>query len=1207
MKGQVRWILHRHLFRYLLTWIWVILPALVCLTAVSTARAGVTGSISGTVADASGAVVPGASVTALNTETGIKETTETNAQGYYIFPVLPTGHYTVSVRAKGFKEYAQTGLTIDVNSALRVDPILEVGAVTQEVSVSAAAARVETTNTQMGEVIGNTKMEVVPLNGRSYTDLISLQPGVVPIQSGDYNKNSPSGGLNTGTFSVSGQRESANGFMLNGGNVEESMWMGAAIVPNLDSIAEFRIITNNSDAEYGNYSGGLINAITKSGTNQFHGDGFEFVRNSDLDARNFYDYPNRGVLHQNEFGGTFGGPIKRDRLFFFMDYQGQRLVTALTSSNTSVPSSNDRVGNLSDIAGQLTGTVKGSYWAGILSNRLGYTVTPGEPYYTAGCTSSANCVMPNATLPTAGWDAPSSKLLAYIPTPNQGNNGYSTSSFDKVLRDDKWSSRIDANTGIGLLSGYYFWDDYAFTNPYGGAPFPGFSSSNNGRAQNFNLGLTKSFGANKVNEFRINYVRAINFIGYPVGGLGPTASSLGFTVASGSGSSFNGGYIPIDPTRQGVPEIALSNFTFGMSGNATLQYNNTYQIMDNFSWVRGTHTVKIGGASHYMQIKNDATGAGNWTGEFIFAGSETGNPFADFLLGASDEYEGGPSLPIWTRSWYYGIYAQDSWRARPNLTLNYGLRWDVSTPWSEAHNQFETLIPGEQSVVFPGAPKGWVFPTDPGVPTTIAPIRYHNFAPRLGLAYSPSTHEGFLGRLLGGPGKTSIRASWGMFYTAYEDANNLNVQGDAPYGGFSVSPGNDLLDRPFVSRQDGAITANPFGNTGIPPYNTSAQHPDTTFDWASAGRISSSPGFWHENVLPYTEHWSLSLQRELTPNTLFSLSYVGSEGHHLVAGVESNPSNPALCLSLSQPAGAVPGISGVVPGTKTCGPNNENFIFQPAAGGMVYGTRSPFGFSFGSNDYVMSIANSFYESLEVTLRHTTTRGEFLAGYTYGKSLDNSSSNGNNGAPNGGDMVNFMNPNISRALSAFDMTHIFVASYSYHIPFEKMWRANRLTNGWMINGITRFTTGLPVSLEEYDDHSLLGTTSAGGVGVLDVPNYNGASLNISNPRNQNLTNHTNPYFNINAFPLEAIGQLGSANHRFFHGPGLNNWDVSLIKDLRITESKRLEFRGEFFNIFNHAQFSGLAPKALGYRTSTNFGFITAANPPRIGQVSMKFLF
>ncbi|MGO8791532.1 MAG: carboxypeptidase regulatory-like domain-containing protein [Terriglobia bacterium] len=1147
----------------------VLAAALVWITCALTLWADITGSISGTVTDSSGSVIPNAAVVALNTETGIKHTTQTNAQGFYSLPILPVGHYDVTIEVKGFKEYRQTGLVLDVNTALRVDAAMEVGAITQEVNVSAAAQHVETSSTQMGEVVGDNKIETVPLNGRSYTDLLALQPGVVPVSAGTYGGTPVSGSLDNGNLSVSGQRESANGFMLNGGNVQEGLWMGTAIIPNLDSIGEFRIITNNADAEYGNYSGGLVNAITKSGTNQFHGDAFDFLRNSDMDSRNFYD-PERGTLKQNEFGGTFGGPLKRDRLFFFSDYQGQRQIVGVSSGQVAVPSAAERGGDFSALASSFVTTnasgntvpttVNGAYWDGLLSQSLGYPVTNGEPYYTPGC-NSANCVFPGAMIPQSVWSPVAKADLSYIPAPNDGAY-FSTSAYDQTLRDDKWGSRIDANTGIGLLSGYYFFDNYSLVNPYGGANVPGFASTTNGRAQNFNLGLTKSYGPNKVNEFRINYTRDVNFEGKPSGGVGPSFASQGFTVASGSGSSFNGGIIPLG--LSGVVPMQLAEFNIGMSQYGNAQFDNTFQILDNFSIVKGTHTLKFGANGHFDEVDNTSIGASVYTGGFDFNGSETGIDFSDFLIGAPYFYEGGPALPIFTRSKYFGLYGQDSWRAKPNLTLNYGLRWDVSSPWYEQHNEFETLIPGEQSVVFPGAPTGWVFPTDPGVPRTIAPTRYHNFAPRLGLAYAPKASDGFLGKLVGGPGKTSIRASFGIFYTAYEDANNLNVQGDAPYGFYYYSPSPPLLATPFIDRGTGNNEGPRFENIGFPPLNTDARHPDNNVNWANFLPISSSPGFWHENVLPYTEHWSFSLQRELSSNTLFSISYVGSEAHHLVGAEESNPSNPALCLSLSQYAGAVAGIPGVVPGTQTCGPNAETGLFYPAAGGTV-SVRQPFGPDFGSNDYVMSLANSAYNALEVTMRHTSAAGEFLAGYTYSKSLDNSSSNGNNGAPTGGDMVNFMNPDLSRALSAFDMTHIFVLSYSYHVPFQKLWKANRLTNGWVITGITRFSSGLPVSMEEYDDRSLLGTTSAGGVGVLDVPNYTPGNLKITNPRLGNASAGTDPYFNTSSFSEENLGQLGDANHRFFHGPGLNNWDLALIKDLRLTESKRLEFRGEFFNV------------------------------------------
>ena len=323
----------------------------------------VTASISGTVSDPTGAVVPGAAVTARNTDTGIITTTKSNSDGFYSLPALAPGKYEVIIKAAGFEEYHQTDLVLDVNNAVRIDAVMKVGAVTQQVSVSATAVHVDTSSTQMGEVITDTKITAVPLNYRSYTDLLSLQPGVAPASSGAASSNPVSGNLNPGSISISGQRESANGFMINGANAEENFYMVSGIIPNLDSIAEFRILTNNADAEFGNYSGGLVNVITKSGTNRLHGSGFEFVRNTSLDSRNFYSYNQTnpftgavipgsaiGAFHQNQFGGTLGGPILHDKLFFFADYQGTRQVQGVDTGLKAVPSMEDREGNLSDQA-----------------------------------------------------------------------------------------------------------------------------------------------------------------------------------------------------------------------------------------------------------------------------------------------------------------------------------------------------------------------------------------------------------------------------------------------------------------------------------------------------------------------------------------------------------------------------------------------------------------------------------------------------------------------------------------------------------------------------------------------------------------------------------------------------------------------------------------------------------------------------------------
>src|SRR6266700_5472629 len=325
-------------------WLGVILAAsLITTAAVSPAWGSVTGSISGTVKDSSGAIIPGATVTALNTGTGISQSVPTDTVGFYVFPALPVGVYDITIRHAGFKEYRQTGLALDATVAVRVDATMAVGAVAQEVTVQSASVHVDTSSTQMGEIIGGVKMTTLPLNGRAYTDLLALQPGVVAVNAGTYSSQAVSGNLTSGNLSVGGQRESANGFVVNGGSVQESTSMGTSIIPDLDSIAEFRIITNNGDAEYGNYAGAQVYVVTKSGTNQLHGSVFEFLRNSDLDSRNFYS-SDRGILRQNQFGGTVGGPIRRERMFFFGDYQGMRRTIGVDSGKVSVPSPAERSG-----------------------------------------------------------------------------------------------------------------------------------------------------------------------------------------------------------------------------------------------------------------------------------------------------------------------------------------------------------------------------------------------------------------------------------------------------------------------------------------------------------------------------------------------------------------------------------------------------------------------------------------------------------------------------------------------------------------------------------------------------------------------------------------------------------------------------------------------------------------------------------------------
>jgi hypothetical protein len=1148
------------------------------------------GALSGTVADPTGAVIPGVAVNLLCTDTGVQRIATTNSDGSYLFPVLPAGHYELEIHHPGFKPYRQVGLSLDATTALRVDAKLELGDQRETLTVSEAGLHVETTTAQMGEAVSGTKIASVPLNGRSFTDLLALQPGIVPTSSQQPNavvmsgvsSTPPSGDLDPGSLSVSGQRETANGFMVNGSDVEEGVNMGTAIVPNLDSIQELRVLTNNSDAEYGNYSGGQVIVVTKSGGNDLHGDGFEFLRNTKLDARNFFS-SDRANFRQNQFGGALGGPLKRDRVFFFGDYQGTRMTQGIDTGLIAIPSFEDRAGDLSDLSSSLTGTVTGSYWAKMLGQELGYPVTVGEPYYRPGCNRSAECVFPNATILQSAWSAPAKALLKYIPQPNQGANYFATSAYDEALRDDKGALRLDSDTRSGTLSAYCSLDDYFLNNPYptaqGGADVPGFNALSLGRAQLLSLNWTKTLGSNMVNEFHLSYLRFGNQVGQPVGGVGPKLSEQGFVEGPGTL-----GIVPLEPKIEGIENVALNSFTFGVDTTGLGQVNNLYQVINNLSKAAGKHLLKMGGGLHIDQINVNPDAVYN--GSFQFTGSETGSDFADFLLGVASYYRQGDSASFYLRNKYLGLYGQDSWRATPNLTLNYGLRWDVLPPWYEKYNQLQTLVPGQQSVVYPGAPEGLVFPGDPGIPRTLASPRYTNLAPRLGLAYSPSFQDGWLGKIFGGPGKTSLRAGYGMFYTAFEGLSASIMSANPPYGYDYNSSTSPLFATPFVAAATGQSLGQPFPSP-IAAYGASATHPDRAVDWLKYEPITGVPSFFPGNVTPYAESHSLSLEREFGPSTIFSLSYVGSEAHHLLVLISADPGNPALCLSVSQP-------NEVMPGTPTCGPFNEGGIFTRANGQTVQ-VRGPFNAQFDAVTYQKTIANSSYEALEATLRHNSKSLEVMAGYTYGKSLDDSSSLA--------EELNPIYPGLSRALSAFDMRHNFIASYRYMLPAARLARrSNRWTEGWSLSGITRFTSGLPVTLFNNNDTSLLGTIPNGiNNNGVDTPDFTPGHLLVNtDPRNGK------PAFNTSLFSLPRLGTIGTAARRFFYGPGIADIDLALLKDLPFSESKTLQLRLEGFNALNHAQFYG--PAAVnGNISSASFGQVVGAAPPRLLQLAVKFYF
>jgi Transposase IS116/IS110/IS902 family len=609
---------------------------------------------------------------------------------------------------------------------------------------------------------------------------------------------------------------------------------------------------------------------------------------------------------------------------------------------------------------------------------------------------------------------------------------------------------------------------------------------------------------NTVNEFHIGYLRNANIIGQPKGGLGVSLASQGFVTGANTP-----GIVVQDSQFEGVQNIDFPGFTMGVP------------------------------ITNETQINEHPNGIFN--GTFNINGTETGDPYADFLLGVASSFQQSSGPPFYLRNRYIGSYVQDSWRARNDLTINAGLRWDIIMLFWEKYNQLQTYVPGEQSVLYPGAPAGIVVPGDPGVPSTIAPTSYKNFAPRIGLAYAPHFDHGFGRLLFGDSGKSSLRASYGIFYTQFPGVLTGIMYAVPPYGFTYISPGPPLLTTPFLTAATGVNNGQRFP-FALPPHNVSASNPDNAIDWANFLPFQSYPFFNVRDRAPYLNNYMFSFQRQINQRILLTVSYVGNQAHRVPVVVSVNPGNAALCLSLA-PA---------------CGPFGEDNTYTTANGQPVYGTRmgqntgtpSNGGETFGENTSDSTIASSNYNALESTLRYQHNGSQFLLRYTYAKSIDQGS--------NIGEQLDPLDHRHSRTISAWDQKHSLVASYTLALPVQSVFRAtNNWTNDWSLSGTTRFATGFPVTLTDNADDSLLGTLGNGVNNFLvDTPQYLGGPLGINRDGRNGRTE-----FDTAVFPEENLGQLGNAKRRMFYGPGIDNFDLTLQKSVKLHEVRSIDVRAE----------------------------------------------
>ena len=1120
--------------------------------------------IRGTVVDASGAGVPTADVKATNTQTGLSTTTVSGGDGTFQFLQLPIGTYDVTVTKSGFRTYTTRNIVLALNQVYDLTAALEVGQLTESVQVEANPVQVETTTTQLGTVIDSKKIVDMPLNGRDWTVLQRLAPGVVS-QSDRF------GSATAGTSASNGSQTQQNSFLVDGADAIDLALNTPLLIPSPDAIAEFNLITSSINPEYGRNSGSILNAVIKSGTNQFHGSAFEFLRDTSLNDPNFFRQPN--VFHQNQYGGTVGGPVVKDHTFFFLSYQGTRQRAAQSLSTLpTVFSQGQRNGIFPDIAQSTTPS------ATPLVGENGATFPAGTPY---------NVIFPTGHIPARDLNPIAVNLMnKYVPLPNSAGNLYSYSPV-QIFDANQGIAKVDHHIGDkDALWASAFFEDRPRTQtiPFSGGNLPGFGSADFLEDKAFTVSWIHTFSAATLNEFRASYVRTNFDSPEPQNVVQP--SSLGFT-----------GINPQFPQSAGVPYIGITGyFNLGFSYNGPApRVDDTFQLTDNFSKVVGSHTLKFGYNGKRYQVANPFAFQNN--GLYTFAGAgqySTGDPGADFLLGIPDSYSQSSGGHEVERTFEHYFYAQDSWKATRELTLNFGAGYQIDTPMQNKWYGgigFNCFRPGQQSTVFPTAPAGLVFPGDKGCSASGYSTHYDNIGPRFGFAYSPEA-----GWLSGGNAhKFVVRGGFGVYFNRTEEEVALQNLLALPFGIISSGAGDfggsPSFANPFTDISTGQSIPNKFPFTAPGPGNK-------TFDFSFYEPISfntTDPHF----TSPYAMNFNLNVQRELPGAMIMQIGYVGAQARHLEVAFEGDPitlANAAACAASSRCI--------------------ANRVIQQA----VYPTHTMFppGDAIASAGTQASIGVSSYNSLQVSLNKRLNHGlTFTAAYTYSHSIDDGSGyeESSGQAATNGRGFNPYNAALSRGDSAFDARHRFVASYDYELPhLTKYWNNNFVKyalDGWRFSGISTFQTGFPFSPFDSTYRSL--TCSAlTYYGCPDGPNAIGPTGSL-NPRDTSLVNRVltptsttvrpNYWFDPNSFTRQAFGTFGTAGRNSMHGPGLIASDMSLNKEFIFTEERRLELRLETFNVFNHANFNQPSANIA----SQNFGRILGAATGRVVQLGAKVYF
>jgi outer membrane receptor protein involved in Fe transport len=1062
-----------------------------------------TGTIEGTVTDPSGGVIASARVLVRHLDTGLMREAVSGSNGLYRVVGLPVGPYSVVIEAPQLATAVREPIIVSVNQTVRLNVQLSLTALNERVTVAGGAQLVETATTALGRVVTGRELVDLPLNGRNFTELGLLQTGVAPLTSGVA---TAGGSLRQGqAYAVNGMRPEQNFYLLDGAQNINRMDGGYALKIPVDAVAEFRILTHGAPAEFGGTAGATTSIVTRSGTNRFGGSLYEFVRNDAFDGRNFFSSEVE-PLKQHQFGATVGGPLRHDRTFFFGYYEGFRNTQGITTSAT-VPTPAEREGDFSGMSGPLLNIAAG-----------------GVPFA-------------NNRIPAAAINPVSRNVLAMYPLGNVSPSIYR----ETLIRENDYNqagARIDhAPSSRVQVFGRYSYSGGNNFNPVSvrGSDAPGFPTRDDYSTHSLNVSSTRILSPTLTNTVRGNFLRHEFLFDQRLNRTPPSA--LGF------------GYEPVHEIGQGPPFFNVSGYT-PIGGAITGPRNttqNTFELQDSVSWARGPHLLKFGG--EYVRTDIDMFQGIAPNAFFVFASSfPTNNAVANLLLGAPVTfYQGFGDFSREVRGRGAGLYAQDEWRTAGNLTLSLGLRYERINPLTEAEDRLNAFVPGVQSVVRPDAPRGLLFPGDPGVSKGIA--RSANvFMPRLGAAWDPT-----------GDGTWAIRSSYGVFYDQFQ-----NGAGTASQVAISAIPVAQ-----FVQFSGAGLNfQNPYA--GRPPIQPNTfVAPSTVF----AMDVNAKP--------PYFQHWNAGLQRALFDRYVAEVRYVGAAGRRLPRNVEANP--------------AVFG-----PGATAQNADRRRLHANcPANGGAC---------DFSTIAMITNVARASYQALQTSLsRRYTTGVGFNVSYWYSRTYDHLSAMNLSGAaakPLAGENDLAQNPFDLEAEwgpSLFDARHRFVASGSWILPAptaaSPLVRA--LLDGWQFNAIGTVTSGTPFTVSDSANVALQANSPPISGFAASRPNVVGDPNSGPHSVDEWMSRSAFQRLNIQT----QAGQFGNAGRNIVRGPGYANLDVSLVRDVALTQGARLQLRVEAFNVTNHVNF-GLPVADLN---SPNFGRIFSAGPARLMQFGAKLIF